>query len=70
MHGDRKRRKRYLIRHGGLAPDFEFSGRELWGTSGFRSPGFWSRHLLWNKPTLKGSARDIRKKFGIKVKFT
>jgi len=29
--------------------------------------GFWSKHLLWNKPTLNESIKDTEKRFNIKI---
>lgn len=29
--------------------------------------GFWAKHLLWNKKTIKKSADDITAKFGIDI---
>lgn len=31
------------------------------------SPAFWALNLLWNKPTLEGSIKDIEKKFNISI---
>ena len=31
-------------------------------------PGAWSMHLLWNKPSIEASIKDMEKKFGIKIK--
>ncbi len=31
------------------------------------SPAFWSLNLLWNKPTLKNSIKDVEEKFNIKI---
>jgi len=56
IHKDETRKERYLNRH---------KKREDWGKSGIFTPGFWSRWLLWNKPTIQGSLRDVRKKFSI-----
>jgi L-rhamnose mutarotase len=58
IHKDAERMHRYLRRH---------SSRENWAD--INSAGFWSRWLLWNKPTLIGSANDIKKRFGIRIKF-
>jgi len=58
-HKDPARKKRYIARHVG----------EKWGKSGMKTAGFWSRWLLWNKPTLKSSASDIKKRFNISVRF-
>ena len=55
-HKDPERMKRYLARH---RPNENWSDKY--------SAGFWSRWLLWNKPTLKASAADIKKRFRITV---
>ena len=31
--------------------------------------GFWAKNMLWNKPTMEESARDIEEKFGYIVKL-
>ena len=36
---------------------------EDWIKSGAKSAGFYSKHVLWNKPTLKASIDDINKRF-------
>lgn len=58
IHKDTERMHRYLARH---------KARENW--QNVYSAGFWSRWLLWNKPSLSASARDIRSRFGINVRF-
>ncbi len=58
QHKTPGRKANYLSRH---------ARHERWGKAGMASAGFWSRHLLWNKPTLSGSVRDIEQKFGIKI---
>lgn len=57
-HKDPQRMKRYLSRH---------RKRESWGTSGVCTAGWWSRHLLWNKPSLRGSIADINRRGGVRV---
>ena len=52
QHKDAERKQRYLARH---------KATEDWND--FRTPGFWAARLLWNKPTLAASARDIASKF-------
>jgi len=37
--------------------------REVWTKSGIATPGFWSRWLLWNKPSLAASKHDMRDRF-------
>ena len=51
-HKDTARRSRYIARH---------SKRENWRN--FRSPGALSRYILWNKPTLRGSIADYKRRF-------
>ena len=57
QHGDEARRKNYLARHGGSGQD--------WGDR--ETAGYWSRWLLWERPTLAGAAAALRKK-GVKLK--
>jgi hypothetical protein len=56
-HKDVDRMKRYSARHA--------RGGETWGKSGLKTAGFWSKWLLWNKPTLSGSRKDISSRFGV-----
>jgi hypothetical protein len=55
IHKDPQRKQKYLRRH---------SAREDWQDP--FSAGFWAAHLLWNKPTISGSMRDISKNFDIR----
>ena len=52
MHKDEERKNRYIKRH---------EKREDWGNA--YSAGFYSRWVLWNKPTLKESVDDLNKRF-------
>ena len=54
QHKDEDRKMRYKQRH---------EKRENWNDPG--TAGFWSLHLLWNKPTLKASLSDTIKKFNL-----
>ena len=56
---DPKRKENYTSRH---------AKRENWNKSGLDTAGFWSKHLLWNKPTVTDSIKDIEKRFNVKVK--
>ncbi len=47
IHKDRERMRRYLSRHSRMG--------ESWGPSGKYSAGYWSRWLLWSKPSLKAA---------------
>ena len=59
IHKDPKRKERYIKRH---------QKRENWTIKGIKTAGFWSRWLLWNKPTIRESKRDISNRFKIKFK--
>ena len=60
-HKDKDRKERYIDRH---------KAREDWTKSGVKTAGFYSKHVLWNKPTLKESIDDINKRFkGLNVKM-
>lgn len=54
-HKDCDRKARYLKRH----------KNENWDDP--TTPAFWATNLLWNKPTIKESANDITKHYGIKL---
>ena len=54
-HKNKTRKQRYLNRHSGMG--------EHWNKPD--TPGALSRWILWNKPSLKGSLRDFRKRFNI-----
>lgn len=58
-HKDTERKQRYINRH---------KNNEKWGKSGIKSAGFWSKHILWNKPSIGGSVRATASKFKIKIK--
>lgn len=58
-HKDLQRKENYLSRH---------STREDW--TDLSKAGTWSRYILWNKPTLSGSIKDMEKRFGIKIKYS
>lgn len=58
IHKDPKRMERYLARH---------KPREDWTRSGMDTAGFWSRWVLWNKPSLKSSIRDVEDRFNVKI---
>ena len=53
-HKDEARKQRYINRH---------KNNEMWGKSGIDTAGFWSRWLLWNKPTIKESYDAIKLRF-------
>jgi len=53
-----KEKQNYLARH---------KVNEDWSKSGIHTAGFWSRWILWNKPTMKESLKDIETRFNIKI---
>lgn len=55
IHKDRARMERYLVRH---------RRRENWTPSGRYTAGFWSRWLLWSRPSLQGAKRATEKALG------
>ena len=60
VHKDKARMMRYLTRH---------RSREKWGRSGQYTAGFWSRWLLWSKPSLRAAASQTSKVLGKKIVF-
>jgi hypothetical protein len=58
-HRDPARKQRYIQRH---------ERREDWTRTGMHTPGFWSRWLLWNKPTLAESMEDVQRKFRVRLR--
>jgi len=61
IHKDKERKERYIDRH---------SKNENWGATGVKTAGFYSKNILWNKPTLQASIADINNKFkSLNVKF-
>lgn len=57
-HKNEERKQRYIDRH---------RDNENWAKSGITTAGFWSRWLLWNKPTIQASKSDIQSRFSIKI---
>lgn len=60
-HKDIERRERYKARHSKI---FKKDGKRA--VDDIFSPSFWALHLLWNKPTLEESIKDMEKKFSMK----
>jgi len=57
IHGDPSRMKRYLARHGRMG--------ETWTKNGMKTAGFWSRWLLWSKPSMTGAKKLMTRRYGI-----
>ena len=53
-HSDTDRRDRYIARH---------KNNEDWTKPGAKSAGFYSKHVLWNKPTLKAGIDVTNNRF-------
>jgi hypothetical protein len=61
QHHDKERMKRYVDRH---------EKREDWTRSGKYTPGFWSRWLLWSKPSFTDALKLTERKIGEKITYT
>lgn len=59
-HKDRKRKRSYEGRH---------REAENWTKSGIDTAGFWAKHLLWNKPTIEDSIKDIEDNFNVDIQY-
>jgi hypothetical protein len=55
-HKDTTRKQSYLARH---------STNQDWTKSGIKTAGFWAKWLLWNKPTIQESKKDISQRFKV-----
>jgi hypothetical protein len=60
-HKDPERKLRYIERH---------AANENWNKAGIKTAGFWSRWILWNKPSFRNSIEDTKKKFNIDIIFS
>ena len=61
IHKDPDRKERYIARH---------KKNEKWGIDGIKTPGFYSRWILWHMPTIEASISDLNKKYkDIKFKY-
>jgi hypothetical protein len=58
IHHSEERKNRYILRH---------EAQEDWNKSGLMTSGFWSKRLLWNKPSLESSIKDTEKRFSIRI---
>jgi len=55
-----KKMKAYLARH---------KPREKWGKSGIKTAGYWSRWILWSKPSITEAIKHIEKKHNINILY-
>ena len=58
QHKDEERKQRYIDRH---------KKKENWND--ITTAGALSKHLLWNRPTLKESITATEKKFNLDIKY-
>jgi hypothetical protein len=58
IHKDKKRYLLYLKRH---------EKNENWTFDGVETAGFWSRWILWNKPSFDKSINNTERTFGIRI---
>lgn len=58
IHKDEERKQRYIARH---------EKNENWND--LRTAGTWSRFILWNRPTIKESIKNMETKFYVKMKI-
>ena len=58
LHRNEARKNLYINRH-------KKNESKFWNKSGIDTPSFWSRFLLWEKPTIKESYTNIKKRFNI-----
>lgn len=60
IHQDRARMLRYLTRH---------RSRETWTRAGNKTAGFWSRWLLWSRPSFRAALKQTEKVLGRRIIF-
>ena len=53
-HNNNDRKQSYIARH---------KKNEHWGIGGLETAGFYSKHINWNKSTVKSSVNDTNKRF-------
>ena len=56
IHKDEERKQRYINRH-------KANEKQYWNKSGIDTASFWSRFLLWEKPTINESYQYIKNKY-------
>ena len=61
IHKDPERMRRYIDRH---------EKREDWTRAGKYTPGFWSRWLLWSKPSFTDALKLTEQKLGEKITYS
>lgn len=69
IHKDYNRMKRYVTRHAGVGSKGLRSRRENWSRAGAKTAGFWSRWVLWSKPSLKAAIKHTEGILGKKIVY-
>jgi hypothetical protein len=59
VHKDKQRMLRYLARH---------HGKENWTRTGVHTAGFWSRWILWSRPSLQSAVRETERVLRAKIR--
>lgn len=59
-HKDPERKQRYLNRR---------SDKEKRVWNDIETPAYWAKNLLWNKPSLNASIKDIEKRKNVDIKY-
>jgi hypothetical protein len=54
IHKDIKRKENYISRH---------AKREDYTKQGIDTAGYYAKYVLWNKPTIQASIKDLNKKY-------
>ena len=60
INRDESRRQNYIQRHG---------AQQDWSKKNIMTPGFMSRYVLWEAPTVRGAVAKLNKKYS-DIKFT
>ena len=55
-HKDKRRKEAYIKRH---------KPREKWNDH--NTAGFWAKHILWNKTSIKASVADVKKQYNLNI---
>ena len=58
QHKDKDRKDRYIARH---------KPNQNWND--LKTAGAWAKGILWNKPTITASIKDMEQKFNIDIKL-
>ena len=59
-HKNEKTKQAWIARH---------KVNENWDKSGLKTAGFWAKHLLWNKQSLKESISNTNRKYNLNIRY-